>query len=223
MMKKLHSNPMLPEVYNNLVTSFLSESMEAFFERDFSKDQSQDFNNALDSSKKIFELSTDLFKSWQQNTSDLMQNVMSGKDVTENYKKLFGTFQEYSRGLLGATEQNIKGFAGEQKDEHNTLKFLWEEFSKMCNPKNIPSLNDEIINKMRETSCENLLKGTEMFLNDVQNSPDGYFMINTVDTKAFELGKNLAATKGKVVFQNKLMQLICYENTTENTHTKHQF
>ena len=35
------------------------------------------------------------------------------------------------------------------------------------------------------------------------------------DTNAFEMGKNVATTPGKVVFQNDLMQLIQYQPATK--------
>ncbi len=218
LLMKLSTNPILPEVYNNMLTRFLSESIEASFEEDFLRSLNKNTTQLIDSSNKVFKLSNNLYKSWFDNTSSLIQNSFSGKDITQNYNKLLESFSDYNKGVLEVINNNLQRFIKDQKDEHSTVKFLWEEFSKSCNPKNIPILNQEILNEIQRTSCANLVQGAEMFLNDVENSPDGYFLINTVDKKAFELGKNIAATKGKVVFQNKLMQLICYENTTENIH-----
>ena len=40
------------------------------------------------------------------------------------------------------------------------------------------------------------------------------------DTDAFELGRNIATTPGKVVYQNELMQLLQYEPTTEQVYKR---
>lgn len=45
---------------------------------------------------------------------------------------------------------------------------------------------------------------------DIKKS-GGLLNISTTDTSSFQIGKNLAITKGKVIFQNDLVQLICYE------------
>jgi polyhydroxyalkanoate synthase subunit PhaC len=46
----------------------------------------------------------------------------------------------------------------------------------------------------------------------------GQLKISMSDTKAFELGKNLATTAGKIIYQNELMQLIHYTPQTATQH-----
>lgn len=67
-----------------------------------------------------------------------------------------------------------------------------------------------MLSETLKTGGQNLVQGLENFLADIKNS-EGILSINTTDKNAFILGKNIAATKGKIVLQNKLMQLICYE------------
>ena len=50
----------------------------------------------------------------------------------------------------------------------------------------------------------------ENFLEDIKKSKD-LFNISTTDKSYFKIGKDIAATKGKVIYQNDLMQLICYQ------------
>ncbi len=60
---------------------------------------------------------------------------------------------------------------------------------------------------------QNLVHGLHNLLDDIERG-NGQLKISMTDTKAFELGVNIATTPGKVVFQNELMQLIQYEPTT---------
>jgi len=82
-------------------------------------------------------------------------------------------------------------------------------------PTNFAVTNPEAIRKAFETEGESLRKGLENFRADVAANGG---KPRQVDASGFELGVNLAATPGKVVFRNDLMELIQYAPTTETVH-----
>ena len=67
------------------------------------------------------------------------------------------------------------------------------------------------------TNGQNLVNGMSLLVSDMENSGD-LLKVSQTDTKAFEVGRNLATTPGKVVYQNELLQLIQYAPTTETVH-----
>ncbi len=79
-------------------------------------------------------------------------------------------------------------------------------------PSNVPWLNPVVIKEAVDTGGNSLVAGMAQFLADVQNN-GGY--PRQVDTTAFALGENLAATPGEVVFRNELIELLAYYPQTE--------
>ena len=73
--------------------------------------------------------------------------------------------------------------------------------------------NPEVLRKTLECGGENLVKGLEHLLDDLERGK-GQLQIKMTDPDAFEVGRNIAITPGKVVFQNELIQLLQYEPTT---------
>lgn len=106
-------------------------------------------------------------------------------------------------------------------DEANKEKVAYylRQLSSALAPTNFPMTNPEIIRKTKETKGENLYQGIKQLLEDKSKSGD-YLNICMSDDKTFELGENLAATPGKVVYENDLMQLIQYEPTTAKVREK---
>jgi len=220
LLMKLHSNQLLPEVQNNILTKFFSESNDLLLDK--THEVSQGFfdpknyiDNFRDSYNKMLNLSNSYFSSWQKSTSDFINQYTKQQKLDFNYQDNFlKHFQSYNIELFKFIEENIgtnlDHWIGHD-DGKDTLKFLSNEFKKLFNYKNIPWLQENV-------DPEIFHRGAKMFMDDVTNSPDGYFLINTVDHSGFTLGKNIAATKGKVVFKNELVELICYESTTENIH-----
>ncbi len=63
------------------------------------------------------------------------------------------------------------------------------------------------------SNAENLVRGMTMLTEDIDEK--GNIKIRQSDPKMFEVGRNLAVTPGKVIFQNELIQLIQYAPSTE--------
>jgi polyhydroxyalkanoate synthase subunit PhaC len=95
--------------------------------------------------------------------------------------------------------------------------FLIRQMVAAMSPSNNPMLNPEVIRATMTSSGDNLVAGTKNFSTDLKQSGD-MLKIAQTDTSAFEIGKNLATTPGKVVFQNEIIQLIQYAPTTEKVH-----
>jgi len=97
------------------------------------------------------------------------------------------------------------------------VDFYTRQFVDAMSPSNFLMTNPEVLKATLESGGENLVKGLEHLLADLERSK-GNLRISMTDYSAFKVGKNLAVTPGKVIFQNDLMQLIQYEPTTKEVY-----
>ena len=81
-------------------------------------------------------------------------------------------------------------------------------------PSNFILTNPELLRTTLNRSAENLVRGTQMLAEDIE-AGGGELKIRQSDMSKFEVGRNLAITPGKVIYQNTLMQLIQYTPSTE--------
>jgi polyhydroxyalkanoate synthase subunit PhaC len=95
--------------------------------------------------------------------------------------------------------------------------FLMRQIAASLSPTNFPATNPEVMRETFATNGRNLVEGMEQLLADVERSGP-ILKISQTDTSAFEVGRNLAVSPGKVVFQNDLFQLIQYTPTTATVH-----
>ncbi|MCC6469170.1 MAG: class I poly(R)-hydroxyalkanoic acid synthase [Alphaproteobacteria bacterium] len=112
---------------------------------------------------------------------------------------------------LQTTVRDVDGM-----DDKTTKKvdFYTRQFVDAMAPSNFVMTNPEVIRATMESGGENLVKGLENLLKDLERGK-GKLNIKMTDFEAFEVGKNIAVTPGKVVFETPLMQLIQYTPTTE--------
>jgi polyhydroxyalkanoate synthase subunit PhaC len=94
------------------------------------------------------------------------------------------------------------------------VDFYARQFIDAMSPSNFLLTNPEVLRRTAESRGENLIKGLNNLLTDLERGR-GNLRIKMTDAEAFKLGENIAVTPGKVVFQNDLMQLIQYTPTTE--------
>ncbi|MDX2050413.1 MAG: alpha/beta fold hydrolase [Rickettsiaceae bacterium] len=90
------------------------------------------------------------------------------------------------------------------------IEFYTEQILCAASPTNFVNLNPEVLSELIETNGQNLRQGIENFITDIKNS-DFLLSVSTTSPDYFAVGENIATTKGKIVMQNDLMQLICYE------------
>ena len=111
-------------------------------------------------------------------------------------------------------EQTVHQLEGMDEHEKAKAEFYTRQFIDACAPSNFAMLNPEVIDATIESKGENLLKGLKNLVDDIDRG-HGKLAIRQADLEHFELGKNIATTPGKVVYQNEIMQLIQYEPTTD--------
>ena len=106
-------------------------------------------------------------------------------------------------------------------DKHTRIKaeFYVKQITNAFSPSNFLLTNPEVLRTTLQTNGENLVLGMQHFLEDVERG-HGRLQIQQTDMKAFQLGRNIALTPGKVVYQNDLIQLLQYEPTTEKVHKR---
>ncbi|HZV21142.1 MAG TPA: class I poly(R)-hydroxyalkanoic acid synthase, partial [Hyphomicrobiales bacterium] len=96
-------------------------------------------------------------------------------------------------------------------------QFYLNQIVSALSPSNFPFTNPEVIRTTFSTGGENLARGLSHLLEDLHQSGE-LLRIRQTDMSAFEVGKNLAITPGKVIFQNDVMQLIQYAPSTESVY-----
>ena len=123
--------------------------------------------------------------------------------------------------LLSArwVQSTVRAVEGLDPKTAKKVDFYTRQFVDALAPSNFVLTNPEVLRTTMESGGENLLKGLENLLGDLERGK-GQLQISMTDPTAFEVGKNVAVTPGMVVFQNDLMQLLQYAPTTAEVNRR---
>ncbi len=132
-------------------------------------------------------------------------------------------FFEYVKDSYLVTSEAIQSLVSEV--EHDDPKaaakaeFYTRVFVDAMSPSNFALTNPEVIERTIQSKGDNLVKGMQNFMNDF-DTENGELRMRMTDQDAFELGENVAVSPGKIVFQNRMLQLVQYTPTTEKVHKR---
>lgn len=130
------------------------------------------------------------------------------------------TFDALKQGYLLATKTLLESIDNAPDIDEETrlrVRFFAKQFCAAMSPTNFLFTNPAVIEETFRTGGANLVRGAENLLEDKEKNAGRAAL---VDKSAFALGKNIALSKGDVVFRNDLIELIEYAPSTENRYER---
>ena len=123
---------------------------------------------------------------------------------------IFDTVRQSYLAISDKLMGTVEDIDGLDEAARKRLRFATQGFVDAMSPANFVATNPEVMKRTMETKGENLLSGLKNMLDDISKgqvtqSPEG----------AFELGRDLATTPGKVIYETELFQLIQYAPMTD--------
>ena len=126
------------------------------------------------------------------------------------YKNVLKQYHLNSDMITAAVAQ-VEGLSS--KDQAR-LEYFSSQIIDMMAPTNFFGTNPDALEKAFLSKGESLVKGLENLIRDLESN-NGELLVRLADETAFKVGSDLAATPGKVVFRNRLFELIQYSPSTE--------
>ncbi|HVU43834.1 MAG TPA: class I poly(R)-hydroxyalkanoic acid synthase [Xanthobacteraceae bacterium] len=122
------------------------------------------------------------------------------------------------QGYLLTTQwanQLVSDASGLDAHTRQKAEFYVRQIGNALSPSNFILTNPELLRETVTSNADNLVRGMKMLAEDIE-AGGGHLRIRQSDSSMFEVGRNLATTPGKIIFQNDLMQLIQYAPSTPN-------
>jgi polyhydroxyalkanoate synthase len=129
-------------------------------------------------------------------------------------------FNVYARAYQNGAQflhEAIADVDGVQDRNEQMMGFALQQFAEAVSPANYPASNPEVIQKTLDEKGANLARGWQHFLEDMERTFSGGA---APGTDSYRVGEQIAATPGKVVYRNDLMELIQYSPSTPDVHAE---
>ena len=112
----------------------------------------------------------------------------------------------------------VANLSGIPEKERNRVEFYTRQFADAFAPTNFLLTNPEVMRATLASSGENLVKGLGNLIADIERGHGELSIRQSAD--GFVIGENIATAPGKVVFRNKLIELLQFSPTTEQVYER---
>jgi polyhydroxyalkanoate synthase len=109
------------------------------------------------------------------------------------------------------------GVRGVSKQHEEMVEFTTRQILDMVSPSNLLLTNPEVLRCTVSTGGANLLSGFQNLLEDWERAASGK---KPVGADRFKVGRDVAVTPGKVVYRNRLIELIQYAPATDKVRAE---
>jgi polyhydroxyalkanoate synthase subunit PhaC len=107
------------------------------------------------------------------------------------------------------------GVRGVTKQHEDVVEFATRQMLDVFSPSNFALTNPEVLTQTFRQGGMNLYRGWQNLIEDTTRARNGE---KPIGSEAFQVGHSMATSAGKVVFRNRLIELIQYAPTTDQVH-----
>jgi polyhydroxyalkanoate synthase len=163
---------------------------------------------------------------WMFTTQAMQGKPLAPNDPSHRDQRFSGDawqlfpFNVYARAYQNGTtlmQETVSGVEGVQDRNEQMMGFAMQQVAEAASPANYPASNPEVIQKTLDEKGANLARGWKHFLEDMERTFKGSA---PPGTESYRVGEQIAATPGKVVYRNELIELIQYSPTTPDVHAE---
>ncbi len=115
-------------------------------------------------------------------------------------------------------QDTVAKVEGVDDDTRKRVGFYTKQFADAIAPTNFILTNPEVLRATLQSNGENLVKGLDNLLDDIERGKGQLSIRQSAD--AFEIGRNIATTPGKVIFRNELLELLQFDPATAEVYER---
>ena len=140
------------------------------------------------------------------------------RDAEWQQNEIFDFIKQSYLLTAGAMQGMVANLDGIPEKERRRIEFYTRQFADAFAPTNFILTNPEVMRATLASNGENLVKGLGNLIADIERGQGELSIRQSAD--GFTIGENIATAPGKVVFRNKLIELLQFAPATEQVYER---